>query len=203
MWIRGAKKVSNLRVKEAWTTKPHFLKLQIGSGNVYDMKADDKNHHIKSRRFMLQVATFPFPLNHWTSSALLGLFWVGVFLGRIVFLSICQFEGQSTLKHMQLQPINAATLWVYGNAPRTIIVIIIILCGHNHHAVHPIDDLSSPPKTTKKRPWSQMCMRPLGSALKANGQKPPNANIWMGGMYIQLVKEEEIFRYRGWKIQSL
>lgn len=29
-----------------------------------------------------------------------------------------------------------------------------------------------------------MCMRPLGSALKANGQKPPNANIWMGGMYI-------------------
>ena len=65
-----------------------------------------------------------------------------------------------------------------------VIILIIILCGHNHHAVHPIDDLSSPPKTTKKRPWSQMCMRPLGSALKANGQKPPNANIWMGGMYI-------------------
>ena len=181
MWIRLAKKVSNLRVKEAWTTKPHFLKLQIGSGNVYGMKADDKNHHIKSRRFMLQVATFPFPLNHWTSSALLGLFWVGVFLGRIVFLSICQFEGQSTLKHKQ----RLESRLRYSMAPHsTIIVIIIILCGHNHHAVHPIDDLSSPPKTTKKRPWSQMCMRPLGSALKANGQKPPNANIWMGGMYI-------------------
>ena len=33
---------------------------------------------------------------------------------------------------------------------RTIIVIIIILCGHNHHAVHPIDDLSSPPKNHQK-----------------------------------------------------
>ena len=76
---------------------------------------------------------------------------------------------------------------------RTIIVIIIILCGHNHHAVHPIDDLSSPPKNHQKTALIANVHEAAATqdTLQANGQKPPNANIWMGG---KVFRGKKIFR---------
>ena len=40
------------------------------------------------------------------------------------------------------------------------------------------------PKNHQKTALIANVHEAAAAALKANGQKPPNANIWMGGMYI-------------------
>ena len=106
-----AKKVSNPSVKEAQLQNHIFLSCKLEVEMFMGERRTTKIITSNLRRFMLQTdRLFHFlsiSLNFFSS---IRAFLSWRFFGRIVFLSICQFEGQSTLKHMQLQPINAATL---------------------------------------------------------------------------------------------